>query len=156
MPLRASVFAASVPPFCKSHSAPSATVIMKTAILSVLLLGIVACASAQYPACPNATVVKGVNVVGDWKGYFLSTTDSKTYYQAAAYVTFSQSASGAIAARVNISQPVCTGGCPCTFVCLLCSGLCAFTDAFVPPRSQGAPRCRAMRGRLRDHVPGCV
>lgn len=86
---------------------------MKSALSLVVLLGVVAAATAQYPTCPNATITKGVNVIGNWKGYWLSSTD-KTYYQAAAYVTFSQSATGNIAARVNLSQPVCTGGCPST------------------------------------------
>jgi len=86
---------------------------MKTAVYALVLLGVIATAQAQYASCPNATIQKGVNVIGDWKGYWLSATGN-TYYQAAATVTFQQSALGKISARVNISQPVCTGGCPCT------------------------------------------
>lgn len=84
---------------------------MKTAFLLVVLAAVAACANAQYPTCPNATITKGVNVIGDWHGYFLSTSGS-TYYQAAATVSFMQSALGNINAKVNLSQPVCTGGCP--------------------------------------------
>uniref|UniRef100_A0A7S1CFU1 Uncharacterized protein n=1 Tax=Bicosoecida sp. CB-2014 TaxID=1486930 RepID=A0A7S1CFU1_9STRA len=86
------------------------------AVAALLLVGAV----AQTPSRCPAIKVDTQNIPGAWHGYFLSTYSSgdlDTYYQADAHVTVSVEGSGdsaPVTALVNLSNPICTGGCGST------------------------------------------